>query len=131
MTLSLDPVRPSSTLDVLETGTGSRTLRLAWASVKDLQPLAQELPPSLLPQEDLVPQFHPSVIYSAKTMMTVIHPMKNQTVRQTALLRKLDASGLVANMGLRGTTMTAPVVKSATAQSHAMDLNVHREPLAR
>ena len=126
MTLSLDPVRPSSTLDVLETGTGSRTLRLAWASVKDPQPQAQELPPSLLPQEDLAPQVHLLAIYSA-TMTTATHPMKNQTVRQTALLRKLDASGLAAYMGLRGTKMTAPVVKNATAQSHAMDLNVHRE----
>ena len=131
MTLSLDPVLPSSTLDVVETGTGSRTLRLAWASVKDLQPLEQELPPSLLPQEDLVPQFHPSVIYSAKTMMTAIHPMKNQTLQQTALLPKHDAKGLGANMGLRGTTMTAPVAKSATAQSRAMDLSVHQEPPAR
>ena len=57
--------------------------------------------------------------------------MKNQTVRQIALLPKLDATGLDANMGLKGTTMTAPVVKSATAQSHVMDLSVHREPLAR
>ena len=130
MTLSLDPVRPSSTLDALETGTGSRILRPAWASVKDPQPLAQELPPSLLPQEDLAPQVHLLAIYSA-TMTTATHPMKNQTVPQTALLRKLDASGPVANMGLRGTTTTAPVVKSATAQSHVMDLSVHREPLAR
>ena len=131
MTLSLDPVLPSSTLGVLETGTGSRTLRLAWVSVKDLQPLEQELPPSLLPQEDLAPQFHLWVIYSTRTTMTAIRPMKNQTLRQTALLPKLDARGLGANMGLRGTTMTAPVVKSATALSHAMDLSVPQEPPAR
>ena len=131
MTLSLDPVLPSSTLDVVETGTGSRTLRLAWASVKDLQPLAQELPPSLLPQEDLVPRFHPLVIFSAKRTMMAIHPMKNQTVLQTALLPKHDATGLGANMGLRGTTMTAPVVKSATALSHAKGLSVPQEPPAR
>ena len=36
MTLSLDPVLPSFTLGVVEIGTGSRTLRLAWAPVKDL-----------------------------------------------------------------------------------------------
>ena len=130
MTLSLDPVLPSSTLDVVEIGTGSRTLRPAWASVKDLQLLAQELPPSLLHQEDLVPRFHPLAIYSARTMMA-IHPMKNQTVRQTALLPKHDATGLDASMELRGTTMTAPVAKSATALSHAKDLSVPQEPPAR
>ena len=104
MTLSLDPVLPSFTLGVVEIGTGLRTLRLAWASVKDLQ---LQIPPSLLPQEDLVPRF------------------------QTVLLLKLDATGLGANMGLIGTTMTASVVKSATAQNHVMDLSVPQEPPAR
>ena len=104
MTLSLDPVLPSFTLGVVEIGTGLRTLRLAWASVKDLQ---LQIPPSLLPQEDLVPQF------------------------QTVLLPKHDATGHDASMGLRGTTMTAPVAKSATVLSHAKGLSVPQEPPAR
>ena len=129
MTPSLDPVLPSSTPDVLETGTGSRTLRLAWASVKDLQPLALELPPSLLPREDQVPQFPLWVICLTTTM--AIHRMRNRTLQLTALLPRLDATGLGANMGLRDTMTTAPVVKSATAQSHAMALSAPQEPPVR
>ena len=132
MTPSLDPVLPSSTRDVLETETGSRTLRLAWASVKDLQPLALELPPLLLPQEDQVPQSRLWVICLAKTTMTMaIHRMRNRTQQQTALLPRLAATGLVANMGLSDTMTTAPVVKSATAQSHVMALSVPQEPPVR
>jgi len=129
---SLDPVLLSSTRDVLETEIGSRTLRLAWASVKDLQPPALELPPSLLPREDQAPQSRLWVICSAKTTMTTaIHRMRNRTQQQTALLPRLDATGLVANMGLSDTMTTAPVVKSATAQSHVMALSVPQEPPVR
>lgn len=131
MTLSLDPAQHSFTPDALETGTGSKTLTLVWASVKDLQALVPELRPSLLHQEDLAPKVHQLTTSLARMTMTAIHRMRSRTRRWTALLQKIGATGLGANTGPTGTTTTEPVVKSATAQSHAMDLSALWEQPAR
>ena len=130
MTPSWDPARPSSTLVVLATGTGSRTLRLAWASAKDHQHREQGPPPSLLHQGDLA--LRPLVIFSAMTMRTTAtHLTKNLILQPTALPQRLVVRELVACTGRRGTTTTGLAVRSATAQSAATALSAPREQLVR